>query len=158
MTDSRWEMSNIMRLRRPTAPATAPPGGQSIQATIGGAVTSSQVAVGNANVQTQTVTAAPVTDAELAEVRDLFAQLKEQIRAQAPVERRAAALERVEELEQAALADEPDLTTIQYVGRWLQTNIPRVAGAVAGLLVHPTVGRLVGAAGDALLSPEPHER
>jgi hypothetical protein len=143
-----------MRLRRSAQepPEPVPAGGQSITATIGGTVTNSQVAVGNDNVQTQTIAAAPVTDAELAELHQLFDALKAQIVAEAPPERRAAALERVEELEQATLADEPDLTTMQYVGKWFGSNVPKLAGAVAGVVVHPIVGKLVGAAGDALVA------
>ncbi|MGH2944483.1 MAG: hypothetical protein ACRDLN_17110, partial [Solirubrobacteraceae bacterium] len=72
--------------------------------------------------------------------------------AAAPPERRVAAAERVGELERACLADEPDVTTIQYVARWFGTNVPQLAGAVAGIVIHPIVGKLVGAAGDALVA------
>ena len=50
------------------------------------------------------------------------------------------------------MAEEPDLTTAQYVGRWFARNLPRLAGAVTGVVIHPIVGKLVGAAGDALVA------
>ena len=87
---------------------------------------------------------------ELAQVRQAFADLRADIAAQAPPERRAAAVERIEELEQACLADQPDMTTIAYVGRWFKTNLPGLAGAVTGIVVHPLVGRIVGVAGKAV--------
>lgn len=141
-----------MRLRRSSATDPTAANGQSIRATFGGAITNGQLAVGNANVQTQTVTPAPATDAELAELRAMFEALKARVAADAPPERREAAFERVEELERATFAEQPDLTTIQYVGKWFADNLPRLAGAVAGVVVHPIVGKLVGAAGDAIVA------
>ncbi len=142
-----------MRLRRRAPDEVAPTTDGSINATISGTVSNGQVAVGNANVQTQTVTTTTVTRAELGELRDLFAQLKEQVvTADVPAGQRVAALEQVSALEQATLADEPDVSTIRSVGRWFADNLPKLAGSVAGLVVHPIVGKLVGAAGDALVA------
>jgi hypothetical protein len=123
--------------------------GDTISAQITGAV-SGQVAVGKRIAQQQTTGAADVTPDELAQLRQAFADLRADIAAQAPPERQAAAVERVEELEQAVLAEEPDMTTIAYVGRWFKTNLPGLAGAVTGIVVHPVVGRIVGAAGNAI--------
>jgi hypothetical protein len=123
--------------------------GDTISAQITGAV-SGQVAVGKRIAQQQTPGAADVTPDELAQLRQAFADLRADIAAQAPPERQAAAVERVEELEQAVLAEEPDMTTIAYVGRWFKTNLPGLAGAVTGIVVHPVVGRIVGAAGNAI--------
>ena len=123
--------------------------GDSISANITGDV-SGQVAVGKHIAQQQTVGAADLSADELAQLRQAFADLRASVAAQAPPERRAAAVERVEELEQACLADEPDMTTIAYVGRWFQTNLPALAGAVTSIFVHPVVGRVVGAAGEAI--------
>ena len=72
--------------------------------------------------------------------------------ADVPAAERVAALGRVTELEQATLAGEPDVTTMRTVGRWFRTNLPKLAGSVTGVLVHPIVGKLVGAAGDALVA------
>jgi hypothetical protein len=123
--------------------------GDTISAQITGAV-SGQVAVGKRIAQQQTTGAADVTPDELAQLRQAFADLRADVAAQAPPERQAAAVERVEELEQAVLAEEPDMTTIAYVGRWFKTNLPGLAGAITGIVVHPVVGRIVGAAGNAI--------
>jgi len=115
---------------------------------------SGQVAVGKGIEQRQALgdaAVAAVTEAEREQVRLAFAQLHEQVAAAAPPEQRAAAVERVEELQEAVFADEPDLTTIQYVARWFRRNLPGLAGAVTGLVVHPLVGRLVQVAGDRLV-------
>jgi hypothetical protein len=125
--------------------------GDRISASIAGDV-SGQVAVGKAISQNQAIGTSAVTDAELAELRQAFAALKADVTAEAPDERKAAAVERVEELEQALVAEEPDLTTVQYVGRWFARNLPRLAGAVTSVVIHPIVGKLVGAAGDALVA------
>jgi len=94
---------------------------------------------------------AAVTEAEREQVRLAFAQLRERVAAQAPEEQRAAAVERVAELEQEVFAEQPDLTTIQYVTRWFRRNLPTLAGSVTSLVVHPLVGRLVQVAGDRLV-------
>jgi len=122
-----------------------------IRGTISGDV-SGQVAIGKGIVQTQTVSAARprVTEGDLAELRQVLADLKAKLAAEAPPEKKAAALERVEELEEAITAEEPDLPTMEYVKRWFVKNIPTLAGAVTGVIVHPIVGKLVEAAGDAL--------
>ena len=125
--------------------------GDVIRATISGDV-SGQVAVGKGITQTQTVGAArpEVTEGDLAELRQVLADLKEKVAAEAPPEKKGAALERVDELEQAITAEEPDLTTMEYVKRWFVKNLPGLAGAVTSVVVHPIVGKLVEAAGDAL--------
>ena len=126
--------------------------GDAISANIAGNISGGQVAVGKDIAQSQTVGTAAVTTEELAELRAAFSQLATEVEAQAPPERRAAAVERVAELEQALLADEPDITTVQYVGRWFRSNLPQLAGAVVSIVVNPIVGKLVGAAGDALVA------
>ena len=125
--------------------------GDVIHAVISGDV-SGQVAVGKGITQTQTVGAArpEVTEAELAELRQALADLKARVEAEAPPEKKEAALERVEELEEAVTAEEPDLTTMEYVKRWFFKNLPGLGGAVTSVIVHPIVGKLVEAAGDAL--------
>jgi hypothetical protein len=127
--------------------------GDDIRATISGDV-SGQVAVGKDITQTQAVGAAPpqVTEAELAELRQAFADLKAKVEAEAPPEKKAAALERMDELEEAITAEEPDLTTMEYVKGWFVKNLPALGGAVTSILVHPIVGRLVEAAGDVAVT------
>jgi tetrahydromethanopterin S-methyltransferase subunit G len=68
--------------------------------------------------------------------------------AEVPPDQQAAALERVDELQEAVVADEPDLTTLQYIRKWFGKNLPSLAGSVTGLIIHPVVGKIVEAAGD----------
>ena len=113
-----------------------------------------QLAAGR-NIRQVEVTHAPqaaVTDADLAEVRRLVDELKRKVAAEASPEQREAALERVDELQEAVVAGEPDVTTMDYVRRWFTKNLPRLAGAVTGLIVHPLVGHVVEAAGDVVAS------
>ena len=124
--------------------------GDHISAAVSGAV-SGQVAVGKQITQHQ-VTATmggQLSDAELTELHDTFAQLKRDIAAGVPDADRGAALERIDELQEAVTAAEPDLNTVQYVKQWFARKLPTVAGLVASILVHPLVGRLIERAGDA---------
>ena len=125
--------------------------GDTISATFTGDV-SGQIAVGKNIAQHQVTGTAAVTEDELAQLRRAFARLRAQVAEEAPPERQAAAVERIDELEQATLAEKPDPTTIAYVGRWFQTNLARLAGAVTGIVVHPLVGRIIGAAGEAIVA------
>jgi len=114
---------------------------------------SGQVAVGKDILQEQAVGArAQVTEADLAALRQMLAELRAQVAAQAPPEKRDAALERVDELEEAITAEEPDLTTMEYVKKWFARHLPQLAGAVTSLVLNPIVGRVVEAAGEAAAS------
>lgn len=125
-----------------------PKPGDSIQATISGGV-SGQVAVGKNIAQTQVSTPRPeVTEADRAALRQLLADLRAQVAANAPPEAKDAALERVDELGEAITAKEPDLTTMEYVTRWFGKHLPQMAGIVTGVVIHPIVGKIVEAAGD----------
>jgi hypothetical protein len=117
------------------------------------------VAVGKDIIQEQTVGAThpDVTEADLAALRQLLADLKAQVEVEAPPEKKESALERVDELEEAVTAKEPDLTTMEYVKRWFAKRLPGLAGSVASIVVHPVVGKLVEASGEALAS-EFHRR
>jgi hypothetical protein len=119
---------------------------------------SGQVAVGEEITQAQTIGAhrPEVTKTDLAEWRRMLAGLKAGVEAEAPPEKKDAALERVEELEEAITAREPDLATMEYVERWFVRHLPELAGRVTRVIVHPTVGRLVEAAGDALAAEFRH--
>jgi hypothetical protein len=130
-----------------------PPAGDQISANVSGPV-SGQVVVGKqieAHQALGDAAVAAVTQAELEQLRAAFAQLREQVAAQAPPERRDAAVERVGELERAVLdGDKPNLTTIQYVTHWFGDNLPRLAGLVTKVAVDPIVGQLVESAGEML--------
>ena len=115
---------------------------------------SGQVAVGTDIEQRQSLggSASEVSEAELAELRQLLKALQTRVAAEAPVEKREAALERVAELEEAVTTPEPDLTTMEYVKQWFARHLPSLAGAVTSVVVNPIVGKLVGAAGDAAVN------
>lgn len=125
--------------------------GETINATISGGV-SGQVAVGTHITQVQSIGAPPaaVSEAELAELRSMLAELRAQVTAEAPPDKLNPALDRVGELEAAIMAEKPDQTTMAYVKGWFARNLPKLAGAVASIVVNPIVGKLVEAAGDRL--------
>ncbi len=119
-----------------------------IKVTITGDV-SGQVAVGKDIVQRQTAGARPqVTEADIAAIRQMLDDLRAQVAAQAPDDKKDAALERVDELEEAITAEEPDLTTMEYVKKWFAKHLPQLAGAVTSVVVNPIVGKVVEAAGE----------
>lgn len=123
--------------------------GKNIKATITGDV-SGQIAVGDQNVQTQSIFQARLSKEEAEELAGLFATLREQVAAEAPPEAKDEALERVGELEGAITAEEPDVSMIDTVKGWFADKLPKLGKAVSGLILHPLVGKLVGAAGDAI--------
>lgn len=120
-----------------------------IQVTISGDV-SGQVAAGNNIQQSQTKVHQPVSQGELEELSQLLTQLRNKVGSEAPADKKDAALERVDELAQAVTEKKPDLSTMEYIRNWFVKNVPGVAGAVVSVVVHPIVGKLVEAAGDAL--------
>lgn len=128
--------------------------GDHVTGTITGNV-SGQAAIGKGINQRSTAGApagAP-TEAELADFRRLLEELRAQVAAEAPPEVRAAAAERVGEMEAAVTAGgEPDLDTLAYVRKWFARNLPSLAGAVTSVVIHPLVGRLVTAGGDAAVA------
>jgi len=121
-----------------------------IKVTVGGNV-SGQLAAGHNIQQISTKTKSNVTKAEIEELRQLLAELRTQIEAKANPEKKEAALERVDELEQAIAEKKPDLTTMEYVKNWFAKHLPGLAGTVTSVVLHPIVGRLVEAGGDALV-------
>jgi len=125
--------------------------GDSITANIGDVSERSQVAVGKGVTQTQTYGAPPVVTAEdIAQLQQMFDELKATIEQEVAPAEKERALERVEELKEAVTAKEPDLTTMEYVKNWFGKNVPSVASSVVNLIVHPLVGKFVAAGGKAL--------
>lgn len=112
---------------------------------------SGQIAIGN-DISQQMTRGEPPTDEEVAELREQFRHLQRRVADEAPPEAREEAQAKVAELESAVVADEPDLTTMEYVRNWFMKRLPSLAGAVTGVIVNPVVGKLVGAAGDALVA------
>jgi len=121
-----------------------------IRVTVGGNV-SGQLAAGHNIQQISTKTKSNVTKDEIEELSQLLAELRTQIEAKAQPEKKEAALERVDELEQAIAEKKPDLTTMEYVKNWFAKHLPSLAGTVTSVVVHPIVGKLVEAGGDALV-------
>ena len=111
---------------------------------------SGQIVVGDNNQVTKSITHQAVTSAELEELRKALLELRSRVQAEAPADKRDAALERVDELEHAMLEKAPDLSTMEYVKNWFGKHLPGLAGTVVGVLVHPVVGKLVEAAGEML--------
>lgn len=122
---------------------------EGIQVTVGGDV-SGQLAAGE-NITQVSTKSGEVTKAELEELRQLLATLRARIEAEAQPDKKDAALERVEELEQAITEKKPDLSTMEYVRNWFVKNLPGLAGGVTSVVVHPIVGKLVEAGGAALV-------
>ncbi|WP_017625254.1 hypothetical protein [Nocardiopsis chromatogenes] len=87
---------------------------------------------------------------DLESLRAGFDALRERIAQEAGEGTDAAARERVDELEEAVTAEEPEVSVMVYVRDWFAKRLPALAGAVTALIVHPFVGRLVEHAGDAV--------
>lgn len=125
--------------------------GDEIHGVVTGTV-SGPVAIGKHIRQTQSVGTMDVrvSDAELDELRQEFAGLRRQVAEAAPPEARDRALAMVDELERDTVSEKPKPITMRYVRDWFAENAPKLAGAVTGLVVHPIVGKLVEAAGEAV--------
>lgn len=132
--------------------STDVPGGRRVDASVEiHGDQSGQVAIGN-EIWQQQITGEPPTPDELQALREQFRALQRQVAESAPPELRDEAEAKVAELEAAVVSDEPDLTTMEYVRNWFARRLPSLAGTVTGVIAHPVVGKLVGAAGDALVA------
>jgi hypothetical protein len=129
---------------------------QGIQVTVGGDV-NGQLAAGENITQISTKTTPAVTQAQVEEFRQLLTALRAKIEVDVLPDKKEAALERVGELEHAITEKKPDLSTLEYVRNWFVKNLPGLAGTVTSVVVHPIVGKLVEAGGDALVG-EFHRR
>lgn len=98
-----------------------------------------------------TAAAAPPTSEDWQRLDDEFAGVRQHIDELAP-EQAPAAQERLDELHEAITAEQPDLSTMEYVNGWFARNLPHVAQAVSGLIANPVVKAVVTAAGDAAAS------
>ncbi|MEJ2303806.1 MAG: hypothetical protein P8186_20765 [Anaerolineae bacterium] len=111
-----------------------------------------QVINGNHNVQINRITPSQfvLTNADLEILQEQLAELRARVAEAASEEKREAALERVNELQEALLAEKPDLPTMEYVKGWFLRNLPGIAGSVTSLIVSPIVGKLVEVSGEVL--------
>jgi hypothetical protein len=94
-----------------------------------------------------------VTAEQLAAFKAAVDALKEKVivDGSAPPLARAEAVAQIDALHTAATASTPDVSTMDKVRNWFVQHLPTFAGAVTGLLVHPVVGALVKASGDAVV-------
>lgn len=122
--------------------------GDRIEGTITGDV-SGQVAIGKHIQQESTVTG-PLTPQERGELERMLAELRTRVASEAPPEQREAALERVGEIEAELASEKPDPITLAYVRQWFVKKLPGLASAVVSVVVHPLVGKLVGAVGEGV--------
>ncbi|HEY9858370.1 MAG TPA: hypothetical protein V6D16_02610 [Candidatus Obscuribacterales bacterium] len=102
--------------------------------------------------QAASVAQPQTTEAELLILQRMFESLKAKVEIEAPPDKQPAALERLAELQDAVTAKKPDFSTMEYVKNWFVKNLPTLSGAVASLVFHPIVGKLVEAAGDEVVS------
>lgn len=126
---------------------------------VGGDISGSQVTIGNSNVVVQgdrnrvgTTNVQAIRPAELRKLRVQFIRLKDRIESAVPDDKKAEALQKADELQAAILQKKPDPSSMASIRNWFVKNTPRIAGAVTSLIVHPIVGKLVEAAGEAVAS------
>ena len=117
--------------------------------TIGGNA-SGQIAVGDGNVQTQIVGAPEAPRAAQSTLHAILAELRSTVAAASPDDRRAGALERLDEFSEALTAAEPDLATVEYVRGWFARQLPDLGQALSALLVHPAVIQRIESLGDSI--------
>jgi hypothetical protein len=85
----------------------------------------------------------------MAQLMELLETLHNQIQDTAPAEKKSQALERASELKETVLGGSPEISTLEYIKNWFARNLPGLAGTVTGIVIHPIVGKLVEAAGEA---------
>jgi hypothetical protein len=110
-----------------------------------GNVTQSQFVTGDYNTVAQHVGLSP---AEVGELRGVFDDLRANVEAGAPPEKRAEAAAQAAELEHAVVAAQPDPGRARRAIRWFRDHLPELLGVVSGVVVTPIVGKVVAAAGD----------
>ncbi len=99
----------------------------------------------------QTAQHGPTTEADLATLHAAVEEIRGRLNAeQLDAATTAKAKDKLDELEEAVTATEPDLSTMEHVRNWFGKNLPRLAGLVAGIVIHPVVGQLAQSAGDAI--------
>jgi hypothetical protein len=112
-----------------------------------GKVTNSQIVTGDYNHVAQTVGLAPD---DVAALRAVFDDLRTNVAASVEPGRQEEALAQVGELEGSLIAREPDPGRVRTALRWFKEHAPQVTGAVASVVIHPLVGKVVEGAGDAV--------
>ncbi|HEY9645082.1 MAG TPA: hypothetical protein V6C88_01865 [Chroococcidiopsis sp.] len=130
---------------------TPPTNSGSVNISVTGSIQGNQVALGSAIHQQHTQATPPSPmDIEVGEFVELLRQIRAQATTAAQPEHRQVTLQWVDELEQAVTAEKPNPTRLARIKQWFLTYLPAVSGAVTSVVVHPIVGKLVEATGDAL--------
>ena len=93
----------------------------------------------------------PPSDTELNALIATFAELRASVEERVRPELMDEALERVEELEEAANPDAPDVWVMAAARNWFVKHAPEMADSVTEVILDPTVERIVQAGGDALV-------
>lgn len=107
----------------------------------------SQAVVGDNNTVTQNI---GLTPKEATELRGVFDDLRSKVAEKAPPEKREAALAETKELEGAIVTADPKPDRVRQALAWFRDNAPELAGAVAGIVINPLVGKVVEKAGKAV--------
>jgi hypothetical protein len=94
------------------------------------------------------VTNIRISEADRAEVHQRIAALRKTVRAVAPPDQRDAAAELVDELQDAIVAEAPNVSRMAFIRDWFSAHVPKLAGPVSELILSPVVRRIVAAAGD----------
>lgn len=124
---------------------------------VGGDITGSQITIGNSNVVIQgdrnrvgTTSVRTISPTELKKLRAQFARLKDQIETTVPADKKVEAMQKADELQVAILQKKPSPSKMASIRKWFARNAPGLAGTVTSVIVHPIVGKLVEAAGEAV--------
>jgi hypothetical protein len=122
---------------------------------IGGNITGSQITIGNNNAVIQgnrnrVGSASGIRPAELKKLHAQFAKLRAEVEANAPADTKTEAIQKAVELQKAILQKKPSPSKMAAIQNWFIKNAPGIAGTVTSVIVHPIVGKLVEAAGDAV--------
>lgn len=116
--------------------------------TVGGGLSGELLIGKDISVERRGDTQIEITERDRAEAHALFEELRAQVRRETAGETQPAALQRVDELEEAVNSEKPRLSTVEHVRDWFADHLPKLAGAVTSVVLSPIVGKLVQAGGD----------
>ncbi len=124
--------------------------GDRITIRVGGNV-SGQITTGDGNTVSQIRERQRPPDAksEQADLLVRFADLRTRLAADGT--RTNGAQAKLAELQEAILADVPDLPTMEYALHWFRRKLPRFADAVSALILHPDTNRRIADRGAELV-------
>ncbi|MDF5754346.1 hypothetical protein [Spongiactinospora sp. TRM90649] len=114
---------------------------------------SGQVVAGDRNVVTWNQVKPDNVDIarQLSELRAVLDELRAKVTAEGGVESETG-LQKIDELEEAISADEPDLATVEHVDGWFRRKMPALATKVNTILLGPLVASVIAAGGAALVA------